>query len=164
MAIFSVGAFLVGVALHLNSPWVCHSLTSGTGDCLVRVTHGVTCVPVSPGKVEAVVILCSSFPFPHNLRPREIIRLSSLTSCILVAIKCCTCTSSLRQLLSLAHSILALEKPNCYVSKPVPEIPAILENWLAMTCPDNHRNNPCKKIHHPCQSELEKSLLLLELA
>lgn len=93
------------------------------------VTHGVTtCTPGSPGKVEAVITLCSRFTFSHDLRPREIIRLSSLMSRILVAIKCGTCTSSLRQLLSLAHGILVLEKPNCYVSKAVPEISAILEN------------------------------------
>ena len=42
---------LAGIALVLNSPWVVLSLTSGTGDCLVLVTHGVTtCIPGSPGK------------------------------------------------------------------------------------------------------------------
>lgn len=137
---------LSGVALFLNSPWVCLSLTSGTGDCLALVTHGITtCIPGSPGKVGTVIMLCTGFTFPHNLRPREIIRLSSLMSSVSEAVKCCTRTSRLRQLLSLAHSILVLEKPNCYVSKAVPEIPAILENWLGMTCPDNHRDNPRKK-------------------
>lgn len=81
-----------------------------------------------------------------QFKAREIIiRLSNLMSCVSEAIKCCTCISRLRQLLSLAHSILVLEKPICYVSKAVPETPAILENWLGVTCSDNHRNNPRKK-------------------
>lgn len=146
MAIFCVSVFLnfgwscfgfeFSMGLHLPDQWYWR---------LALVTHHVTtCIPGSPGKVGAVIMLYTSFMFPHNLRPREVIRLSSLISCVLEAIKC-TCTSRLRPLLSLAHSILVLEKPNCYVSKALPEIPAILENWLGVTCPDNHRNNPCKK-------------------